>query len=137
MTYVNSIAFIVHGCAQTYYGCANKNVGDAFLLSWKLCDGLLEGYANFTDVPDDETRLQANEIVRCPPSSGTGQVARTLGPTEMADSSLTAFLKCQVDMEYANLYGTLATYRQHPAILARFDADFKVRIAWLPKKQLT
>jgi hypothetical protein len=38
-------------------------VGDAFLLSWKLCDGVLEGFANFTDMPDEETRLQANETV--------------------------------------------------------------------------
>jgi len=134
MTYVNSIAYIVHGCAQSYYGCANKNVGDAFLLSWKLCDGLLEGYANFVDEPDEETRLQANEIVRCPPSAGSGQVARTICPTEMADSSLTAFLKCQVDMEMANLYGALATYRQHPAIIARFDVDFKVSLSMLTSR---
>lgn len=49
---------------RSYYGMANKNVGDAFLLSWKLCDGTLEGYANFEDTPDDETRERANETVR-------------------------------------------------------------------------
>lgn len=43
---------------------ANKNVGDAFLLSWKLCDGTLEGYATFLDTPDDESRERANETVR-------------------------------------------------------------------------
>lgn len=116
-----------------------QQVGDAFLLSWKLCDGVLEGFSNFNDLPDEETRLQANETVRqphpptltptyyvsqgaaclpaclwllwllwscgsssssgqirCPPSSGKGQVSRVLTPTEMADSSLSAFLKCKV-----------------------------------------
>ena len=49
MTYVNSLGSIVHGATHRWYGMANKNVGDAFLLSWKICDGLLPGFHNFED----------------------------------------------------------------------------------------
>jgi hypothetical protein len=36
MTFVNSIAEIIHNSVKNYGGQANKNVGDAFLLVWKL-----------------------------------------------------------------------------------------------------
>ncbi len=36
MVFVNKIAFIVHGCVHLYGGSANKNIGEAWLLVWKL-----------------------------------------------------------------------------------------------------
>jgi hypothetical protein len=36
MVFVNTIASIVHGNADKYGGAPNKNIGDAFLLVWKL-----------------------------------------------------------------------------------------------------
>lgn len=36
MIFVNTIASIVHGNVDKYGGAANKNIGDAFLLVWKL-----------------------------------------------------------------------------------------------------
>ena len=36
MTFVNSMAQIVHSTVDTYGGTANKNIGDAFLLVWKF-----------------------------------------------------------------------------------------------------
>ena len=49
MTYVNKLGELVHGCTHAYYGMANKNVGDAFLLTWKVCDGLLPGFHDFEE----------------------------------------------------------------------------------------
>ena len=45
------------------------NVGDAFLLSWKICDGLLPGFHNFKDTQhglsfyefDEHQRLRAQK----------------------------------------------------------------------------
>jgi class 3 adenylate cyclase len=34
--FVNTIANIVHSSVDDYGGAANKNIGDAFLLVWKL-----------------------------------------------------------------------------------------------------
>ena len=36
MVYVNKIGHIMHGNTHKFFGMANKNVGDAFLLSWKV-----------------------------------------------------------------------------------------------------
>jgi class 3 adenylate cyclase len=39
MLFVNKIAHILHGVMSQYNGAANKNIGDAFLLTWKLKEG--------------------------------------------------------------------------------------------------
>ena len=49
MTFVNSIAEIIHNTVKNYGGQANKNVGDAFLLVWKL-KAEDEKINNITDV---------------------------------------------------------------------------------------
>jgi class 3 adenylate cyclase len=36
MIFVNNIAEIVHSMVDRFCGAANKNIGDAFLLVWKL-----------------------------------------------------------------------------------------------------
>ena len=36
MLFVNRIAYILHGIVVQYDGSANKNIGDAFLLTWKV-----------------------------------------------------------------------------------------------------
>ena len=36
MIFVNTIAKIVHNTVDSFNGSANKNVGDAFLLVWKI-----------------------------------------------------------------------------------------------------
>mmetsp|Transcript_17831 Transcript_17831/g.51102 ORF Transcript_17831/g.51102 Transcript_17831/m.51102 type:complete len:937 (+) Transcript_17831:323-3133(+) len=36
MVYVNKVGAIVHEATHTWYGAANKNIGDAFLLVWKV-----------------------------------------------------------------------------------------------------
>lgn len=40
MLFVNRIAHILHGIVAQCSGSANKNIGDAFLLTWKLEEGL-------------------------------------------------------------------------------------------------
>lgn len=36
MIFVNNIAEIVHSMVDRFAGAANKNIGDAFLLVWKI-----------------------------------------------------------------------------------------------------
>ena len=38
MLFVNEIGEIVHGVVDQFSGAANKNIGDAFLLVWKIHD---------------------------------------------------------------------------------------------------
>jgi len=36
MVFVNRIAGVVHSCINEFFGSPNKNIGDAFLLTWRL-----------------------------------------------------------------------------------------------------
>eukprot|EP00747_Dinoflagellata_sp_TGD_P125096 gnl/TRDRNA2_/TRDRNA2_174104_c0_seq1.p1 gnl/TRDRNA2_/TRDRNA2_174104_c0~~gnl/TRDRNA2_/TRDRNA2_174104_c0_seq1.p1 ORF type:complete len:1005 (-),score=197.57 gnl/TRDRNA2_/TRDRNA2_174104_c0_seq1:247-3198(-) len=36
MLFVNQVSEIVHGCVDDYHGAPNKNIGDAFLVVWRL-----------------------------------------------------------------------------------------------------
>ena len=36
MLFVNEIALIVHTCVDKYSGTCNRNLGDAWLLAWKV-----------------------------------------------------------------------------------------------------
>ena len=36
MIFVNEVAHIVHSCVDKYAGATNKNIGDAWLLVWKI-----------------------------------------------------------------------------------------------------
>merc|ERR1719197_577305 len=38
MVFVNRIAGVVHSCITDFFGSPNKNVGDAFLLVWRLSE---------------------------------------------------------------------------------------------------
>lgn len=38
MLFVNEIGEIVHGMTDQFSGAANKNIGDAFLLVWKIAE---------------------------------------------------------------------------------------------------
>lgn len=121
MVYVNKLGNIVHSATHAFYGMANKNVGDAFLLSWKICDGELEGFANFEDQASEAQRQNANETIRCAPQ---------ITPSAMADAAICAFLKCQIDLEKENQDGCLAVYASYEAVLRRFGEDFKIQMGF-------
>ena len=38
LTFVNKISKVVHDVAMTWGGAPNKNLGDAYLLTWRLND---------------------------------------------------------------------------------------------------
>ena len=130
MVYVNKLGNIVHSATHAYYGMANKNVGDAFLLSWKICDGELEGFARFEDLASEEQRLNANDSVRCPALHPSTRGKRFITPSEMADASVNAFLKCIIDLENENETGCLAEYATYPAVLKRFGEGFKIKMGF-------
>jgi class 3 adenylate cyclase len=50
MIFVNRIGEIVHGCVDDYHGAPNKNIGDAFLLVWRLSGVSLERQTKMADM---------------------------------------------------------------------------------------
>jgi len=125
MAYVNRLGSLVHGSAHSFFGAANKNVGDAFLVSWKLCDGELPGFSSFDDQASEEQRLKANSLVKC--SIGKG---RKVTPSQLADAAICSFLRCQLDLEEANREGELREYSTRPSVQQRFGQDFAVKMGF-------
>jgi hypothetical protein len=111
MVFVNQIAHIVHYATNKYAGAANKNVGDAFLLVWRLTPedakiGVLNGLA--------ATEAEASHILEM----------------QLMDNALFAFLKVIVDIDNGNRRGVLKEYASHPRIMERFPAGFKVQLGF-------
>jgi class 3 adenylate cyclase len=131
MVYVNRIGEIVHTATHDFYGAANKNIGDAFLLTWRICAGDLPGGEAGGDavgVSDDsavEPEGAAAGVVSVPVSGG-----RSISVEELCDSALAAFLRIQVDLDRSNESGSLSGYATHPAVLARFGPGFCIRMGF-------
>ena len=49
MVFVNNIAMVVHDVVDSFGGKANKNIGDAFLLVWKIPKKFLDKEGNIID----------------------------------------------------------------------------------------
>ena len=71
-TYINTIANIVHMGAHNFHGAPNKNIGCAFLMVWKICDGVLQGCGTFamTSQPRSPTSSWSGVRANYSPSGG-------------------------------------------------------------------
>ena len=107
--YINTVAQIIHGNTHMYYGAANKNIGCAFLLCWKLCDGRMYGLRDPRDpdqsrLPEEELKQARKDLVVV--RKGRGKKERKLQPCpEVVDAALTAFIKSIYDVHQANQSG--------------------------------
>merc|ERR1712084_46520 len=50
MLFVNQVGEIVHGCVDDYHGAPNKNIGDSFLLVWRLAGAAPERQVKLADM---------------------------------------------------------------------------------------
>lgn len=133
-TYINTIANIVHMGAHNFHGAPNKNIGCAFLMVWKICDGVLPG---MRDLRDDKPAPITNEFLEWRArqrqsigwmSKGAGTESRLVPPMEMVESAVTSFLKVEVDMHHANNGGKLERFNKNPAMVEEFGNHFKVHM---------
>lgn len=90
MVFVNNIAEIVHGIVDRCLGSANKNIGDAFLLVWKLPD-MAE------DILKDQIEMRR--------------------VTDICDLAVFSFLKI---IGKLNRHPRILQYRTHPKLISRF-----------------
>jgi len=103
MIFVNSIADIVHSMVDKYTGAANKNIGDAFLLVWKI--------------PDDMISYDR---------SGNAVLEDTIYVQNMVDFSLMSFCKIYARI---NRDPTLLRYGQHAGLNARIP-NYRVKMGF-------
>jgi len=108
MTFVNEIAFIVHSNVYKYSGAANKNIGDAFLLVWKI--------------PKDYENPLKNSVKYSVPYE----------LTVIADLAVIGFLKI---LAAINSEKAILDYRTRPELTARLSnysvkMGFGLHVGW-------
>lgn len=132
--YINTIANIVHGGAHNWFGAANKNIGSAFLLVWKLCNGHLPGLRDPRDGSNVARRPQAEIDAERKSMTVTSMGCRgatkaaTLTVQNMVDASLIAVLKMCVELHNANkpngaLYNSFC---RNPKMVETFGDNYAV-----------
>ncbi|OQR87222.1 Voltage-gated Ion Channel (VIC) Superfamily [Achlya hypogyna] len=135
ITYINTLADIVHTDANIYYGAANKNIGAAFLLAWKICDGSLPGMRDPRD-PATKPVMSASEKAEKRAGitvqlSAAGFASRAISPQELVDSALMAVLKMRLDIHAANEPGgRFELYRTNPKLKEKFGDHFGVHMGF-------
>lgn len=134
MMYVNEIAAVVHGIADSLDGNPNKNVGDAFLLVWRLPaeasgvdEAKLRDLIHYCEHVDNTT---------CVYHDGHEQKTNVRRSDEMdviraacghqADNALVAILRI---ITHINTSVHIQRYCQHESIVQAFD-EFSVRLGF-------
>ena len=142
--YINTVAAIAHGNVHLYFGAANKNIGCAFLMAWKICDGKLFGLRDPRDedqskICDDDLQEGRKHVII--KSKGFGTTERNLTCEELIDASLAAFVKSHYDVHNANKQGgqfgefntrlqTMANNgSMHPDDVSKFE-EFQVHMGF-------
>ena len=103
MVFVNEIAQVVHGVVDKYFGAANKNIGDAFLLVWKFSP--------------DEFYVDEDLVMRNPKSRRAYYVP---------DMALMSFLKI---LAKVNKDPVLLRYRSNQKLLQRMP-NYEVKMGF-------
>ena len=109
MLFVNELAKIVHSTVDHYLGAANKNIGDAFLIVWKIDTEQVEEFSN---------------PIKFKPGSKECNY--------MADLALASFLKIMVKV---NKDPTILKYRSNAKLVKRMPGyqvkfGFGLHLGW-------
>ena len=108
MIFVNHICDIVHSCVDKFNGYTNKNIGDCFLLAWKV-----KNSENKPPRPNSTKNLflqNQNEEL-----------------TELADCALLAFLNI---FKKINKSRKILAYRKDPDIIKRFGTRYSIALGF-------
>jgi class 3 adenylate cyclase len=110
MVFVNRVAAIVHFATNKFAGAANKNIGEAFLVVWRLTDKDKRAVLNDRQT----THIDTEDAL----------------DTQLADNALLSFLKIITDLEDSSSSGELHTYEKYGRLMDRFPGGFKVSMGF-------
>ena len=102
MPFVNHICEIVHSCVDKFNGYTNKNIGDCFLLAWKVKSKEIQ-------INDNNNYNQNDEL------------------TLLADCALLAFLNI---FKKINKSRKILSYRKDPDIIKKFGNKYSVALGF-------
>lgn len=129
MTFVNTIALVVHSSVHEWRGQSNKNLGQAFLVVWRIGDEqTLSELLNAN--PHRATTARASIT-----SSGSIfkkkshpiDLRRVPGVDVLADSALIAYLKIIAEI---NRSAAVLKYREEPRLTMNGTQEFHIRMGF-------
>merc|ERR1711871_581761 len=129
LTFVNTIAEIVHSSVHEWGGQSNKNLGNAFLVIWrigdektllKLTSGKSEQGLTLKDMmnPNKKAVKKVNKVV---------DLRRVPGIDRLADKALIGYLKIIAEL---NRNERVLAYRKEPRLTQNGTREFKVRMGF-------
>jgi len=147
LTFVNTIAEVVHDCVHSWGGQCNKNLGNAFVIIWRIGDeeellNITSGaprkdalMSQPTGIGETESVSPGTSIKRPRPNSATSKsmkvrdrvvdLRRVPGIDELADKALIGYLKIIAEI---NRRKKILSFRSEPRLIK--NGDFKVRMGF-------
>lgn len=104
--FTNKIAAVVHSICHAYGGAANKNVGDAFLLSWLL---------------DGSNATSTNVLVNGSPRRAQTSTLSFSASKNQADKALLSVVKICISLHYDDYYIESMTDHARRTLLAKLS----------------
>ena len=108
MIFVNHICDIVHSCVNKFNGYTNKNIGDCFLLAWKI-------------------KNSENKPIHPNSSKNIFDQKQNEELTKLADCALLAFLNI---FKKINKSRKILKYRKDPNIIKRFGTRYSIALGF-------
>ena len=124
MLFTNTIAMIVHEAVHSFNGTTNRNLGDAFLIVWKLPPRYQQDATYMkSDRPPRHLAGDTHSISK----RVSYRKSSSLWIPSMADNALLAFMKTMVDISSSM---SLDQYRDHPLLMRHFDYPFETQMMY-------
>ena len=123
--FVNHICEIVHSCVDKFNGYTNKNIGDCFLLAWKV-------NANKQNNNNKQNKMNtSNNPIRQNSDKKISQQMNNQSESEdltlLADCALLAFLNI---FKKINKSRKILSYRKDPDIIKKFGNKYSVALGF-------
>ena len=124
LIFVNTIAEVVHHNVTKWGGQCNKNLGNAFVIVWRIPDESVDDVTSLRSVKMSRKGPQKRDSAK---SSREVDMKRIPGVDVLADQALIGYLKIIAELNRSK--GILA-YRKEPRLTQSGAQEFKVRMGF-------
>lgn len=125
MTFVNTIAAIVHNYVHDWKGQCNKNLGNAFLVVWRIGDE--HTLQSILGASTDNRATMVNGSVAKKRKAHNIDLRRVPGVDQMADMALIAYLKIVAEL---NRSKQILAYRSEPRLTNNGTTNYQVSMGF-------
>lgn len=127
MTFVNTIAAIVHNYVHDWKGQCNKNLGNAFLVVWRIGDEHTLTNILSASTADHRATVVGSGAVAKKRKAHNIDLRRVPGVDQMADMAMIAYLKIVAEL---NRSKEILAYRSEPRLTNNGTTNYQVSMGF-------